>query len=92
MNSAAPTIEPASWPMARLIAPTPDRARATDVSALVQLATWSAIILRSCRKVRCSIATGAAANPLTTTLSPRTRTTGAAAGAPIAAENAGAPR
>ena len=63
MNSTAPTMEPASWPIARLIAPVPASARPTEVSALVQLASWSAIILRSCRNVRCSMATGAAASP-----------------------------
>src|SRR5690348_15334466 len=87
-NNPAAIADPANWPTARLIAPIPLTAQPTETSALVQLPTWSASILRAWRKVRYSIATGAVAMPLTTTLHPSNRTTGVAAGPPLAEENA----
>ena len=64
MKSTAPAAAPASCPIARLIAPSPARAQAIEVSALTQVVTWSATILWPCRNLRCSMPTGVATRPL----------------------------
>ncbi len=82
---------PLSRPIARLIAPKPCTANTIETAAPSQLFTWSAIILRSWRNCRCSMAAGAAARPSAMTFSDSTRTTEVALGAPIAQAKTGAP-
>jgi len=84
------TRPPTTCPMARLMAPKPANASPTDTSVPSQPCTWSAIIFLWPRKLRSSSAAGTATTPLVTTVRARTRTTVAAAGAPIAFANAGA--
>ena len=76
--------QPASRPIARLIAPKPDSARTTVTAVPSQILTWSTIILRSWRKFRVSSPIGVATMPSTITTMQSTLTTLVAAGSPIA--------
>ena len=68
MNSTAPMALPASDPTARLIAPMPASAQTMDVTGLTIAVVRSATVRLSCRKSRCSRATGTATRPLMMTL------------------------
>ena len=82
MKSATPISVAATRPHARLQAPKPPSARASDNPVPDQVTVWSMTSRRRCWKRRCSSAAGPATIPLKTTETDMSRMMPAASGAP----------
>ena len=64
LNTSAPvTIDPATWPMAKLYAPAPAIANGSDTIALVSHPSMLAFVSRSCSNRRISAANQTAVMP-----------------------------